>query len=146
MKKILIIDDEESGGELAAKVLKLAGFDVVTSDSASTALKYLDEHMGDFEAVLLDLAMPELDGLSLVYNIRLNEQKRELNNKQPIRIAFYTARNKDEATARVMEREGVEKFFAKPLDTPDLGNKVAEWLSECPSDSYKSRTGNIGVQ
>ena len=67
-KKIFLIDDETDFTELAKSVLSFNGFEVETSNDPKASLKKLLE--GTYDAVVVDLMMPDMDGFSLVRNLR----------------------------------------------------------------------------
>ena len=68
MKKIFLIDDESDFTELSKSVLSFSGFEVETSNDPEASLKKLLE--GSYDAVLVDLMMPGMDGFSLVRSLR----------------------------------------------------------------------------
>ena len=65
---ILVVDDNESNRDLLSRRLVSAGYAVATAASGSEALEALAE--GRFDAVILDVMMPEMDGLEVLRRIR----------------------------------------------------------------------------
>lgn len=124
---VLIIDDN-----LDLKTLFLAfqnysdGIQITVLDNAPDALPYLDNHKVD--AVLVDLAMPYIDGLQAVEDIRRVERMQPKD--KPSRIAFFTAQKVDDVVTDFMTDFNVEKVFYKPLAPADLMSAVKEWLGE----------------
>jgi CheY-like chemotaxis protein len=74
MPRILLAEDDSIVRELSAHALRRAGFDVYPAADGLTAWDLLDTVKPDL--ILLDLAMPELDGLSFLRRLRLNQQWR----------------------------------------------------------------------
>lgn len=66
--RVLLIDDEPVVRMTLAANLELAGFDVVSADSVSTALKALDAQR--FDCVISDVRMPEVDGVTGLDQLR----------------------------------------------------------------------------
>jgi antitoxin Phd len=66
--RLLIVDDELSVRTSYAKSLTEAGFDVVQASDGADALRRIEG--GGFDAVLSDVAMPEMDGFALLYSLR----------------------------------------------------------------------------
>jgi DNA-binding NtrC family response regulator len=66
--RILLVDDEEMFLQSIARVLKRKGLDVHTAPSGPAALKMLGE--GRFDVIVLDVRMPEMDGLTALGEIR----------------------------------------------------------------------------
>jgi DNA-binding NtrC family response regulator len=66
--RILLVDDEEMFLQSIARVLKRKGLDVHTAPSGPAALKMLGQ--GRFDVIVLDVRMPEMDGLTALGEIR----------------------------------------------------------------------------
>jgi CheY-like chemotaxis protein len=64
MAVVLIVDDTDSAKVVLSKLLRREGFETRTAGSATEALAALEEAVPDL--VLLDISMPEMDGLSLL--------------------------------------------------------------------------------
>lgn len=65
---ILLFDDDVTLLQATSAILALSGFDVVTSDSASQAVEFLDKLR--ISAVMIDMFMPEQDGVETIHEIR----------------------------------------------------------------------------
>src|SRR6478609_6885756 len=68
MKKIMVVDDDRDAGESIAKVLRIAGHTVKYVPNGRDALAEVLQDVPD--AILLDLAMPEMDGPSFLEVVR----------------------------------------------------------------------------
>ena len=64
MSVVMVVDDTETAREVLAKLLRREGYDARTARSAAEALAVLDDAPPDL--LLLDITMPEMDGLSLL--------------------------------------------------------------------------------
>ena len=128
-KWVVIIDDDETALNLAAWLFIQEGERVAAFTNGSEGLKFIKRFAGRIKCVLLDLFLPVLDGLTLAEQIRLNERTFKFAS---VPIAFYTAHHETtgDATERVAERCDIEKIFHKPEDTPQLPEKVGEWLKD----------------
>jgi DNA-binding response OmpR family regulator len=62
--KVLLVDDERTARLSLAEILRMEGYDVVVADGGSAAVLYLKAQ--DFDVVLCDLKMPEVDGLDVL--------------------------------------------------------------------------------
>ena len=65
---VLVVDDTDSARDIAARILRHSGMDVVGAQSGPEALTILEGFTPDL--ILLDLAMPEMDGLTLLERLR----------------------------------------------------------------------------
>ena len=75
MKKVLIAEDEANIRELVAINLRRAGYEVTEAGDGVQALALYHEHNGDFDVVLLDIMMPNLDGLEVCKQLRALSDK-----------------------------------------------------------------------
>jgi two-component system, chemotaxis family, chemotaxis protein CheY len=70
-KRILVVDDSASIRQLLSFILEKAGFGVEVAIDGHDALKFLDGRT--FDLVLTDLNMPHADGISLIRQVRSND-------------------------------------------------------------------------
>ncbi|PZD93747.1 hypothetical protein DNH61_24090 [Paenibacillus sambharensis] len=114
---ILIVDDQAAIRMLLAEVFQSSGLIVHEASSGKTAIEQFRDHRVDF--VLLDLKMPDMDGLEALKEIRRMDP-----HVQTVMISAYGDVDKVE-TARKL---GVEKFFTKPFDIEKLRRYVLQQL------------------
>ena len=117
--RILIVDDEEMILSMMRKCLK-ENFLVYTADSAKKALELLDR-MPDI--ILLDINMPEMDGLETLREIRRRESKKSW--KTPVIV--LTADTSGEQ--RYLDG-GFDGYLAKPIEGSRLEAEVLKFLPE----------------
>jgi two-component system cell cycle response regulator DivK len=118
-RRVLIVDDNPSNLKLLEFLLSGPSYDVKTATSGHEALAVLDTF--DAELLLLDLQLPDLDGLSLLKRVRHNEHTRHL----PVIAVTAYAMLGDEERARAA---GVDDYLTKPIDKQLFRKKVAEHL------------------
>ncbi|OGF44949.1 MAG: hypothetical protein A2452_08695 [Candidatus Firestonebacteria bacterium RIFOXYC2_FULL_39_67] len=108
MPQILIVDDEKNILE-AFKLLLEDKYKVLTSDSGKEALKILDEI--EVDIVLLDIMMPDMDGLEVLEKIK---------EKDPsIEVVMITATKTVETAVKAMKL-GAYDYLVKPVDKDDI--------------------------
>ncbi len=127
MKQILLVDDNQS----IKQMMEIAFGDEPEIDfhffvSGGQVLEYLEDNHEDVDSVILDLAMPILDGLQVTEEIRRNEST--WLKEPPVKIAFWTGSEIDPPVKRVAKRTHVEKFFKKPVDVFDFVAEVKQWM------------------
>ena len=112
MKTILVVDDEPKIVQLARDYLEHAGFAVVTAPDGRSALDEVRRRRPDL--VVLDLGLPQLDGLDVTRSIR-----RDSN----LPIVMLTARD-DEVDKLVGLELGADDYLTKPFSPRELVARV----------------------
>ena len=110
-KRILVVDDDENILSLERTILEQKGFAVTTADGGAEALKILGEQ--EFDLVLLDVMMPEIDGFTVCRRIKEEPRTKE------IPVIFLTAKGGGEALA-----EGFESGAIMYINKPFTANKL----------------------
>jgi two-component system cell cycle sensor histidine kinase/response regulator CckA len=67
---VLLVDDEPSVREVAQEILEAGGYTVVTADNGRAALEIFAQRRSDIACIVLDFAMPHLDGVDTLQEIR----------------------------------------------------------------------------
>jgi two-component system phosphate regulon response regulator PhoB len=115
MPKILVVDDEPDAVELVAFNLKNAGFEVVTAEDGAEAIRQARSHSPDL--ILLDVMLPQLDGLEVCKLLRHNPATSAL----PIIMLTAKAAEID----RVLGLElGADDYVTKPFSPRELVLRV----------------------
>ena len=118
-KKVLIVDDEEHIRELIKFNLKKEGYDTEVAVNGTKALKLIREIK--FDLILLDLMLPEIDGLEVCKEIRRNEETSD------IPVMMITA--KGEEFDKVLGLElGADDYITKPFSIRELMARVKALL------------------
>jgi DNA-binding NtrC family response regulator len=114
-EKVLLVDDETDFLEVMSERMKTRGLDVSTSTSAKEALKQAQE--GNYDAVVLDLMMPEMDGI---------EALSALKEKHPeLQVILLTGHGSVEKGVEAMKL-GAMDFLEKPIDLNALTEKIKQ--------------------
>jgi DNA-binding NtrC family response regulator len=117
MKKILVIDDDESTRESLASYLRELGFNVFESDNGLTGLELIKNHFPDL--IISDIRMSGLNGIELAYVVK------GLNFNIPI-ILVSCYENSD----LKFEEPYCFAFLQKPLDISDLRVNIGKALKK----------------
>jgi CheY-like chemotaxis protein len=119
--KILIVDDDPATLLVASMALQYAGgFDVLLASSGADALESARQNRPD--AILMDIVMHDLDGLSVLNKLRDQE---ETGN---IPVIFHTART-NPADMKKMLSSGAKGVIGKPADPLQLANEINRILA-----------------
>ncbi|MFN8414446.1 MAG: response regulator transcription factor [Anaerolineales bacterium] len=111
-KKILVIEDEPSIAEVVGLYLKRAGYQVQTAVDGKQALSILEKQIPDL--VVMDLMLPEMDGLSLT---------RWLRDRSDVPIIMVTARREEVDRIAGLEM-GADDYVVKPFSPQELVSRV----------------------
>ena len=112
MPRILVADDEPNIREVISFALERAGFDTATARNGSEALQQF--RRGPLDLIILDIGMPEMDGLEVCRQIRKTSE---------VPILFLSAR--DEEIDRVLGLEiGGDDYVTKPFSARELVARV----------------------
>jgi two-component system, sensor histidine kinase and response regulator len=117
--RILIVDDDPSVREIFREMLLNEGYETVAMGSAEEALK--ESQKTQFDLLMTDIQMPEMDGLELVRRFR--EQNPQIG-------AILITGFPDVETARAGIQQGVYDYIVKPARKDDLCRAVAEALKK----------------
>ena len=110
--RLLIVDDDVSTTQTFAQILKLEGYDVTTAATAESGLREIET--GHPDAIILDLRMPFINGLGLLYRLRAGEVDRQT----PV-VIVTGDQCLDDTVIRELHDLGAEVRF-KPLWLEDL--------------------------
>jgi DNA-binding NtrC family response regulator len=130
--RILFIDDEEGMCRMAEAVLRDEGFEV---SAYTSALKALDDFKpGDFDVVISDIKMPEIDGLAVL------ERLRATRNPPPVIMitAFATVDTSIQAL-----RKGAYDMLTKPFEPNELIHRVNNALKQMRLESENAELKDV---
>lgn len=113
--KILVVDDETMITELISDHLEDEGYEVYTASSATGALKLLPKEP---DLIILDINMPEMDGLELCKSIR---------DHVSCPILFVTARITEQDKINGLQYGG-DDYITKPFSLKELSARIAAHL------------------
>jgi CheY-like chemotaxis protein len=128
---VLVVDDEEVVRELAREVLRDAGFTVYTANNGQQALDVFREHAGEIQVVLLDLTMPQMDGVEAFTDMR--------RIRDDVRVILSSGYNEQDATERFAGK-GLTGFIHKPYAAQDLIQVVCKVVQSEVKEADRSAT------
>ena len=110
MKRVLLVEDEDSIREMVALNLKMDGWEVLEAPSAERALELMHQSQ-PCDAALLDIMLPGMDGLSLCETIR--------RDNSAIGIIMVSAKGQEEDKIRGLSI-GADDYITKPFSVSEL--------------------------
>ena len=121
VRTVLVVDDDDDIRKLAQMALELtAGWTVITANGGVAAIEQARTHQPD--AVLLDMMMPGMDGLTTFDHLQADDTTRE------IPVILFTAKMQA-GEQQAWDDYAIRGAIPKPFDPMTLADQVAQMLS-----------------
>jgi len=124
-RRVLVVEDNEINRQVARELLSLAGLQVTEAHNGYEALEKVAKEA--FDVVLMDVQMPELDGIETVKAIRAQERFASLP------VIAMTAHAMLGDRERFLEA-GMSDYISKPIDEAQLMATIARWIKASDHD------------
>ena len=131
---VLLAEDSPVNQKVTVGLLERQGYQVTVAADGYEAVQYYRHHNEEFDLILMDIQMPQMDGFEATREIREWEERREAARRVPI-IALTAHAMKGDRER--MLREGMDDYMAKPIDSQELFELVDRW-----SDRSRERPPN----
>ncbi len=122
--QVLVVDDGPVNTMLAKSALQKVGYDVDVVNSGQDALEQMLEK--NYQVVLMDIFMPDMDGIETTIRWREREKAMQL---QPAAIIAVTANVLETERQRFFEA-GMNEYLAKPYHPSELRSRVDHWRQQ----------------
>jgi len=119
-RRVLVVDDDPEIVTFLATLLELEGIDSTVATSAAAALEKLEHTIPNL--VLLDIAMPDRDGLDLCRALKKDPRTRD------VPVFVVSARPGKDVVERALAA-GAEEFIRKPFENQELIERIRVRLS-----------------
>lgn len=120
--RVLLVDDNEDSLILTTFILENAGLEVQTAMSVSQALETIKQ--SKFDILISDIAMPEMDGYSLIRQIRAGS----ISEQKDILAIALTALSSDESRSIALS-SGFQGYVNKPVEPTVLLVEIKRLMS-----------------
>lgn len=121
--KILLVEDNTTNQMVAKQLLKRAGFCPDIASNGEEALRMLNET--DYDAVLMDIQMPVMDGIEATRRIRSQDGSVKNPSIPIIAITAHSMKGDREYFLSV----GMNDYISKPIDAEHLDQTITRWTS-----------------
>ena len=138
---ILIVDDNP---KFLADSLPMYGYDVTVAEDGLEALKILGEDKKNFDLILLDVMMPNMDGWDTLKAIRKNKKT------EHIPVIMTTAVSEDQKVVSGL-KIGADDYIVKPYILPNLLARIeavlrrVRWQNESAQSSEKKINNDVNI-
>ena len=123
VRRVLAIDDTESTLILMRDILTAKGVECDICTKPKDLVEYMRNK--DYDLLVIDLRMPEMNGIELAKTLR----ESEVGNSKSVKMVVMTAWN-DEHDTKELLNKGFDGLLPKPFNTKDLMNMVNEFVPE----------------
>ena len=125
-KRVLIVEDVEANAEILADILELEEMESERAENGQIAVDMFSEHKkGYYDAILMDVRMPVMDGLTATETIRALERE----DAREIPIIAMTANVFDEDVERSF-KAGMNAHLSKPIEPDKIFETLAELIKK----------------
>ena len=135
--EILLVEDNEINQQIAVELLELAGLVVTVACNGKIAVDAVENKT--FDAVLMDIQMPVMDGYSATKEIRKNEKHASL----PIIAMTANAMSGDREKCIAA---GMNEHLAKPIDPQEVYKTIAQWVKPTGKVLNEEHIQNVNVE
>jgi PAS domain S-box-containing protein len=118
---ILVVDDEAAICEVAKTVLESCDYQVLTANDGIDAIALYTHHQSEISAVLIDMMMPSMDGLTCIRTLQA------INSQVKIIVMSGLLSSEDLANAT---KCGIQGFLPKPFTSEELANTIHRVLND----------------
>ena len=118
--RLLVVDDADISAELAAEMLQTLAMTCVIASQGSAALEILATDT-DFDGILLDCEMPDMDGYATAQAIRA------MDGLADVPILAMTGHTAAEHLPQILE-SGMNARITKPLNLQRLSHELRRWI------------------
>ena len=112
---VLVVEDEPIMRKIAVKVLKNAGYEVITAEDGSKGIELFKKHQDDIILVLLDMVLPKMQGKDVF--IEMSKIKPDVN------VLLNSGFSKDKQVVELLNL-GVKHFIEKPYSLENLTKAI----------------------
>ena len=116
---ILIIEDNEMNLELAATLLEIKGFEVISATTAEEGLRLAYQRLPDL--ILMDFSLPGMDGLTAIRNLKADPATRHL-------AVIGLSANAMKGDQEIALNAGCNGYLTKPIDTRTFASTIENFV------------------
>jgi len=131
MQKIFILEDDENIREIVIYALRSAGFEATGFETGTEFFREIEKNPEGPDLLLLDIMLPEEDGLTILKKLRLNTLYKMLP------IIMLTAKGSEFDKVKGLDM-GADDYIAKPFGIMELISRINALLRRCGDQTQKS--------
>lgn len=121
---ILISEDNPVNMKLIRDVLVFYGYNIIETHDGKSAIEKIKEHKNDIDLILMDLQLPEIDGLEVIRIVKSDNSTKNL----PI---FVISAHVQENDIKKALKAGCNNYITKPINLEDFLGKINAFFMHC---------------
>ncbi len=133
--KILVIDDDPDVLHATSRVLKKAGYQVITGSSGSQCIEYAGTDVPDL--ILLDMMLPDLNGIEVCRQIKSRE------NTAPVPVILISSFKTESDDQAIGLESGADDYIARPIANRELLARIHAFLRLHAAEKKLARQAEI---
>lgn len=131
-RRVLLVDDQPSVLRSMSRMLKIRGYSVDTASNGAEAIKQISQ--GEFDVVVSDIAMPEMDGISLLREIRAHDLY--------VPVILITGEPTVDTAIQALEN-GALHYLTKPVELPLLERMLTKAIRLRRMTEFRLRAAEV---
>jgi CheY-like chemotaxis protein len=133
---VLVVDDVDTNRAVLRGLLEDAGCEVAEASDGASALAYVEQERGRVVLVLLDCAMPGLDGYQVARELRRREEVGGFPRLTVVAVTAHAMPGDDE----LCRAAGMDDYLTKPVQPDHLERVLAQWAAPTPKPVLEQDT------
>ena len=124
--RVLVAEDNRVNQKVVVGLLSKLGLDADVVENGRLALDALRGRGSEFQLVLMDIQMPEMDGIEAVLRLRSGEAGEEVSRIPVVALTAHAM----EGDRELFLKQGMDDYLSKPIRLADLRSSLEKWIGE----------------
>ncbi|HQF54676.1 MAG TPA: ATP-binding protein [Fibrobacteria bacterium] len=124
--RVLVAEDNRVNQKVVLGLLGKLGVEADVAENGRLVLERLAAHPGEYQMVLMDIQMPEMDGIEAVRRMRSGEAGEEGKRIPVVALTAHAM----EGDREMFLQQGMDGYLSKPIRLKDLRTSLEAWLSQ----------------
>lgn len=124
--RVLVAEDNRVNQKVVLGLLGKLGVEADVAENGRLALERIAAHPGEYQMVLMDIQMPEMDGIEAVRRLRSGEAGEEGKRIPVVALTAHAM----EGDREMFLQQGMDGYLSKPIRLKDLRTSLEAWLSQ----------------
>lgn len=137
--RILLVEDNALNRQIATELLRAEGAQMAVAEGGLQGVSMATEHANAYDVIIMDVQMPDLDGLEATRRIRAHAQERRL----PVLPILAMTANASSADRSDCLAAGMNEHVAKPIDIDEVVARLLKLLGRDAKDDFAHASRSV---